>query len=197
MKKSLTSLLVAIVVAGLMTASAIAQDTKLVKSVIGGGGSVAAKNNSEYVLNGVTGQSVIETKSDQTPGSGNWNLNQGFWVPSGNDGTSVNDDPAIAAKGIYNFPNPVSNSTTIEYNLDNAAYVTLKIYDMAGNEIKVVQDGFQSAGPQKVDWNVKNDSGVDVSAGSYLYELQVRSASVAGSGSFNNFSLRNIMVVVR
>lgn len=197
MKKSLTSLLVAIVVAGLMTASAIAQDTKLVKSVIGGGGSVAAKNNSEYVLNGVTGQSVIETKSDQTPGSGNWNLNQGFWIPDGKLDVGVDDDPAIAAKGIYNFPNPVSNSTTIEYNLDNAAYVTLKIYDMAGNEIKVVQDGFQSAGPQKVDWNVKNDSGVDVSAGSYLYELQVRSASVAGSGSFNNFSLRNIMVVVR
>ena len=197
MKKSLTSLLVAIVVAGLMTASAIAQDTKLVKSVIGGGGSVAAKNNSEYVLNGVTGQSVIETKSDQTPGSGNWNLNQGFWVPDGFKEVGVNDDPMTAEKGIYNFPNPVKNSTTIEYNLDNAAYVTLKIYDMAGNEIKVVQDGFQSAGPQKVDWNVKNDSGVDVSAGSYLYELQVRSASVAGSGSFNNFSLRNIMVVVR
>ncbi|MDT3738974.1 MAG: FlgD immunoglobulin-like domain containing protein [Candidatus Kapabacteria bacterium] len=197
MKKSLTSLLVAIVVAGLMTASAIAQDTKLVKSVIGGGGSVAAKNNSEYVLNGVTGQSVIETKSDQTPGSGAWNLNQGFWVPDGFKEVGVNDDPMTAEKGIYNFPNPVKNSTTIEYNLDNAAYVTLKIYDMAGNEIKVVQDGFQSAGPQKVDWNVKNDSGVDVSAGSYLYELQVRSASVAGSGSFNNFSLRNIMVVVR
>lgn len=197
MKKSLTSLLVAIVVAGLMTASAIAQDTKLVKSVIGGGGSVAAKNNSEYVLNGVTGQSVIETKSDQTPGSGTWNLNQGFWIPGDTTVSSVNDDPTTAAKGIYNFPNPVKNSTTIEYNLDNAAYVTLKIYDMAGNEIKVVQDGFQSAGPQKVDWNVKNDSGVDVSAGSYLYELQVRSASVAGSGSFSNFSLRNIMVVVR
>jgi hypothetical protein len=197
MKKSLASLLVAVVIAGLFAASAFAQDTKLVKSVIGAGGSVVSTNNTEYSLNGVTGQAVIETKSDQTPGSGNYDLNQGFWIPKGKIDVSVNDEELTASNKIFNYPNPVKNSTTIEYSLDNAAYVTLRVYDMNGNEIKVVQDGFQSAGTQRVEWNTQNDSGINVSAGSYLYELQVRSAAVAGSGSFDNFSLRNVMVVVR
>jgi hypothetical protein len=197
MKKSLASLLVATVMMVLLTVASIAQDTKLVKSVIGSGGAVSSQNNTEYVLNGVTGQSIIETKSDQTPGSGSWDLNQGFWIPKGDGEVSVNDDPLTAKRGIFNYPNPVRNSTTIEYNLDHSAYVTLRIYDMVGNEIKVVQDGFQSAGTQRVEWNAKNGAGIDVGAGSYLYELQVRSAAVAGSGSFDSFNLRNVMVVVR
>lgn len=197
MKKSLTLLLVSVVLAGLFSASAIAQNTKLVKSVVGAGGAVSSQNNSEYMLNGVTGQAVIETKSDQTPGSGAYDLNQGFWVPKGKGTVGVEDEPLANGASIFNYPNPVRNSTTIEYNLENAAYVTLKIYDMAGNEIKVVQDGIQNPGTQRVEWNVKNESGTEVSAGSYLYELQVRSAAVAGSGSFDGFSLRNVMVVVR
>lgn len=197
MMKSLASLLVAVVIAGLLTVSAFAQDTKLVKSVVGAGGAVTSQNNTEYMLNGVTGQAVIETKSDQTPGSGSYDLNQGFWIPKGNTGTSVNDDKFADSKGIFNYPNPVRTSTTIEYNLDAAAYVTLRIYDLVGNEIKVLQDGLQSAGTQRVEWNTKTDGGIDVGAGSYLYELQVRSAAVAGSGSFDSFNLRNVMVVVR
>jgi flagellar hook assembly protein FlgD len=196
MKKSLTLLLVSVVFAGLFTAGAFAQNTKLVKSVVGAGG-VVATTNSTSTLNGVTGQSIIETKSDQTPGSGSYDLNQGFWVPDAKIETGVNDEVATSENAMYNYPNPVKNSTTIEYNLENASFVILKIYDMAGNEIKVVQDGFQTAGTQRVEWNAKNASGIDVSAGSYLYELQVRSAAVAGSGSFNSFSLRNVMVVVR
>jgi len=196
MKKSLTLLLVSVVFAVLFTAGAFAQNTKLVKSVVGAGGAVAT-SNSTSTLNGVTGQSIIETKSDQTPGSGSYDLNQGFWVPNAADPTGVNDEVATTGNAMFNYPNPVKNSTTIEYNLENASFVILKIYDMAGNEIKVVQDGFQTAGTQRVEWNAKNASGIDVSAGSYLYELQVRSAAVAGSGSFNSFNLRNVMVVVR
>ena len=197
MKKSLTSLVVLVAVAILTTVGSIAQDTKLVKSVFGAGGTVVSQNNTEYFLNGVTGQAVIETKSDQTPGSGSYDLNQGFWIPKGKDGTSVNEELFVSNNKIFNYPNPVRNSTTIEYNLDHSAYVTLRIYDMVGNEIRVVQDGFQSAGSQRVEWNAKNESGIDVGAGTYLYELQVRSAAVAGSGSFDSFNLRNVMVVVR
>lgn len=197
MKKSLTLLLVSVLVTGLFAVSAIAQNTKLVKSVVGAGGAVSSTNSSEYNLNGVTGQAVIETKSDQTPGSGSYDLHQGFWTPDGDNGVGVDDNEIAVSQKIFNYPNPVKTNTTIEYNLENAAYVTLRIYDMAGNEVKVIQDGLQSAGPQRVEWNTKNDSGIDVSAGSYLYELQVRSSAVAGSGSFDSFSLRNVMVVVR
>lgn len=200
MKKSLTLLVVSVLITGLFAVSASAQNTKLVKSVIGAGGTVAGKtvgSTSDYELNGVTGQAVIETKADQTPGSGSYNLHQGFWTPDGSDITSVDDDVVASGRAIFNYPNPVRNNTTIEYNLDNSAYVTLRIYDMVGNEIKVLQDGFQSAGAQRIEWNTKNDYGVEVGAGSYLYELQVRSAAVAGSGSFDTYSLRNVMVVVR
>lgn len=197
MKKSLTLLLVTVVFAGLAAAGAIAQDTKLVKSVIGAGGSVAAQNNTEYVLNLVTGQSVIETRADQTPGSSAYDLNQGFWVPDAKSSVGVDDEPAYLADGITNYPNPVRNNTTISYTLANSANVTLKVYDMVGNEVKVVFEGYQTAGQHNIEWNAKNTNGIDVNSGSYLYELQVNSAAVAGSGSFNSYSLRNVMVVVR
>lgn len=194
MNKSLTLLLAIALLTGLISVSSNAQEAQLVKSVIGAGGVIHTTNSSDDtpILSGILGQSIIEIRGDVAQ-----TLNQGFWIPGIVDVVSVNNDDFASQNTIYNYPNPVKNATTIEYNLEGAAFVTLKIYDMAGNEVKVLQDGYQSAGTQRIEWNAKNSQGIDVGAGSYLYELQVRSASMTGASSYDSFSLRNIMVVVR
>ncbi len=196
MKRFLAYFAVLGLFAVLFATSASAQDLKLERSVIGSGGMVAAQNNTDYSLNGVTGQFAIGTLTDQSPGSKNWDLNQGFWIPAPVSGTSVEDNP-IAENDLFNYPNPVNRNTTIEYYLPSAAYVTLTVYDMTGNRVKVLYDGYQSGGTQTMDWDTKADNGVELSSGSYLYEVQVRSSNMAGADTFKSFSKRNIMVIVR
>ena len=68
---------------------------------------------------------------------------------------------------------------------------------MVGNEVKTVFSGFQGAGSQEVLWDAKNAQGFEVGSGSYVYEINVRPADMAGSGSFAEYNLRNIMIVVK
>ena len=67
-----------------------------------------------------------------------------------------------------NYPNPTSSFTNITFSLVKDAYVTLKIFDMLGNEVIKVTDGELKSGEHTVP--------VDVSAletGIYFYRLSV------------------------
>lgn len=67
-----------------------------------------------------------------------------------------------------NRPNPFSGSTTIEFELERAAHVTLRVYDTVGRQVAVVTDGERTAGPHSVSF----DSG-SLAAGVYVYTLDV------------------------
>ena len=67
---------------------------------------------------------------------------------------------------MQNYPNPFNPSTTIQYELKGADYVTLKIYDMLGREVETIVKGYQNAGLHKVEFNAPN-----LSAGIYVYQL--------------------------
>jgi hypothetical protein len=175
-----------------------AQTAQLKRTVIGSGGMVGISNSNGVKISGQTGQFAIGTVTNSTPNSSSQYLNQGFWVPNPKaPGTSVDEQPAAFNKDLYNYPNPASTNTTIEFNLPSSSYVTLKVYDMMGKEVKMLLDGFQTSGIQKIAWDTKGDNGLALPAGSYLYELQVRSTDMAGAGSFNSFALRNVLIIVK
>lgn len=197
MKKQLSFLLSVVVALLLVVSGVYAQNAKLTKSVIGGGGMVGLENSNGIKLSGVTGQFAIGTLTNSNPGANSYNLNQGFWVPEPQNMTDIEDEPVTSNKDFFNYPNPVTNSTTFEFNLPAAAYITLKVYDMVGNEVKTIYDGFEYAGVHRLSWDTKGDNGLALPAGSFMYELQVRSADMAGAGSFNNYVMRSILVIVR
>lgn len=66
-----------------------------------------------------------------------------------------------------NYPNPFNPTTTISYQLKKAGRVTLKIYDVLGNEIDVLVNEEKSAGSYKLTWNA-----VNLPSGVYFYQLQ-------------------------
>ncbi len=66
-----------------------------------------------------------------------------------------------------NYPNPFNPVTRIKYELPKAAQVSLRVYDILGNEIAVLIDGWQSAGNYDVDFRVNNSP-----SGIYFYTLK-------------------------
>jgi hypothetical protein len=195
MKRSLTYTLLLGVVVLFSALTLSAQEVKVDRWVIGSGGMIEQKTSGGMTMSGIAGQLAIEKISGTVDGK-KLDVYQGFWVPVG-DFTPVDPGPAILSGELSNFPNPVSTSTTIRYQLPGSAYVTLKVFDVVGNIVKVLADNYQDAGPQEINWDTRDESGLAIGSGSYIYELNVRPAQMAGSESFKAFSQRNIMVIVR
>ncbi len=70
-----------------------------------------------------------------------------------------------------NYPNPFNPQTHIRYTLPEAGHISLKIYRVDGQLIKVLFDDYQSAGRYEKLWDGTNDRGVKVSSGVYFYRL--------------------------
>jgi hypothetical protein len=74
-----------------------------------------------------------------------------------------------------NYPNPFNPITTIRYDLKESVNVTLKIYNILGQEVRTLVNERQTAGYKSVDWDARNDVGVNVASGIYIYKLEAGS----------------------
>lgn len=66
-----------------------------------------------------------------------------------------------------NYPNPFNPSTTINFEIPNANFVSLKIYDTNGREISSLVNELKNAGYYSVKFNAAN-----LSSGIYFYKIQ-------------------------
>mgnify|MGYP000909094063 CR=1 FL=1 len=71
------------------------------------------------------------------------------------------------------YPNPFNPVTTLSYDLPEDATVTITIYNMVGQQVKTLISNQQTAGYKSIQWNATNNAGQLVSAGIYLYMIQV------------------------
>lgn len=69
------------------------------------------------------------------------------------------------------YPNPFSPSTTIRYSLPARSHVRLGVYDVAGREVAVIQDGVQTAGSHEARWDGAGRDGMPLGAGVYFVRL--------------------------
>ncbi|MCK6623047.1 MAG: choice-of-anchor D domain-containing protein [Calditrichaceae bacterium] len=72
-----------------------------------------------------------------------------------------------------NYPNPFNPATTIEYDLPQDGNVTVAIYNMLGQKVKTLANGFHLAGVHRVEWNGTDERGNHLASGVYFYHLQV------------------------
>ena len=66
-----------------------------------------------------------------------------------------------------NYPNPFNPYTTIEYDLAKKGNVTIKIYNILGQEVETLINKIQQPGSYRIKWKPKN-----LSSGIYLYSLK-------------------------
>lgn len=84
--------------------------------------------------------------------------------------TSVKSSPKGAPTSfelLQNYPNPFNPTTDIEYDLPSKVRVSLKVYDVLGQEIATLYSGQQDAGEHVVTFN-----GDRFASGVYFYRLQ-------------------------
>ena len=71
-----------------------------------------------------------------------------------------------------NYPNPFNPSTVIRYNIPQSANVSVKIYNMLGQEIKTLFTGNLTSGVHSVIWNGDTNSGAKVASGTYIFMVK-------------------------
>ena len=87
----------------------------------------------------------------------------------------------------YCYPNPFSSTTTISYQLPVNADVTLKVYNMLGQEVRTLINENKPAGEHSVVWDGKDSSGQRVISGICFYSLKLD----------NNYAITNRMLLLK
>ncbi len=73
---------------------------------------------------------------------------------------------------LPNYPNPFNAGTTIKYALPYDSRVTLRVYNILGQQVRLVEDGTELEGYRTVHWDGRNDRGVPLGSGVYIYRLE-------------------------
>ena len=85
-----------------------------------------------------------------------------------------------------NYPNPFNPETTISYQVPVGTDIKLTIYNIAGEEVKVLVDDYKTTGHYQVIWDGSNEGGLKVANGIYIYELHT-----------NNFTQIKKMILIK
>ena len=90
------------------------------------------------------------------------------------EGDKSNDDLVKPVRYVLeqNYPNPFNPETKIGYSIPESGFVSLKIYNITGQLVRVLQEGNQLAGKYVRIWNGRNNAGNKLSSGVYFYQIQ-------------------------
>ncbi len=79
-----------------------------------------------------------------------------------------------SSTALSSHPNPFNPETRIQYQIPEASLIQLRIYNLMGQEIRTLVQEQQNPGTYSVVWDGKNDSGIEVSSGVYIYQVTVQ-----------------------
>jgi len=79
----------------------------------------------------------------------------------------VSEAAPAAFSVAQNSPNPFNPTTTISFSLAQAGNVTVEVYNVAGQKVDTIADGFMQSGSHSMVWNAS-----DFSAGVYFYTVK-------------------------
>ncbi len=140
-----------------------AAQLKIQNGVFGNGGTVISGAN--HQITSTVGQYGIGV----TENSNNI-LKTGYWYQTGKLVTSIEEKPENLPTDYQleqNFPNPFNPSTTIQFSLPKKSLVTIKLFNVIGNELAVILNEELLPGVHKVVVD-----GGQLLSGVYFYQMQ-------------------------
>jgi len=146
------------------------------RSVFGSGGTSLSSSDNKLV--GTLGQPFIGTASSAS----NKDI-AGFWHVQRYLLTSIKEKPQEALPAEYqleqNYPNPFNPSTVIEFALPQESHVSIKLYNVLGEEVATIVEGTLPAGFHKIQWKPES-----FASGIYFYRMVAKSE--VSSRTFTN-----------
>ena len=91
---------------------------------------------------------------------------------------------------LRNYPNPFNPETTISFSVPESGHVTLTIFNLMGQQVRVLIDEMVDRGEINIKWNSVDEAGNNVSSGIYLYRFDF-------DGFAYSFSSRNKMLLLQ
>jgi len=159
-------LLLAIGISLILFQSASAQYA-IPRSVFGSGGVLLSSSANRLV--GTLGQPFIGMAS----GASN-KQTAGFWHVQRYLLTSVKEKSVEELPREYrleqNYPNPFNPSTTIEFALPEESQVSIKLFNVLGEEVATLVEWIEPAGFHKVQWKPES-----LASGVYFYRMVAKS----------------------
>ncbi|MFH0989236.1 MAG: carboxypeptidase regulatory-like domain-containing protein [bacterium] len=70
-----------------------------------------------------------------------------------------------------NYPNPFNPSTQILFSLPESQVASVVVYNLIGQKVATLLDGYLTAGTHAVVWNGRDSRGKSLSSGIYFYQL--------------------------
>jgi len=87
---------------------------------------------------------------------------------------SISNEIPIKFRLSQNYPNPFNPSTSIQYAVSSRQFVSIKVYDVLGNEIATLVNEEKPAGTYEVEFSTIGGA-TDLPSGIYFYRLQAGS----------------------
>lgn len=72
-----------------------------------------------------------------------------------------------------NYPNPFNGQTRINYQIKEAGFVHLEIFNLLGQKIRTLVNKEETPGVYSVIWNGRDDFGEYTASGIYFYRLEI------------------------
>jgi hypothetical protein len=105
-----------------------------------------------------------------------WSLNLSPATTVGSD--SENELPKDF-RLLGNYPNPFNPETTVDFEMPVSGNMSLRIYNLQGQQIKNLFEGKIDGGRHQMVWDGTNDLGARVPSGIYFYVLKTGMISVS------------------
>lgn len=135
----------------------------------------------KYTAPATEGTITLYATGNSVDGGGNsfgdmWNHAPDKQITITNSVTAVNDNRLFQPETFslsQNYPNPFNPATTIPFSLKKRSFVTLRIYDLLGQEIATVLEDYRDVGRHTIPFNAAT-----LKSGSYVYRLTTDAGSM-------------------
>jgi len=99
-------------------------------------------------------------------GGGVYKMSVSYTVPFVTGNQQISSLAPSSFSLAQNFPNPFNPSTQIKYNVSKSSFVSIKVFDVLGNEVKTLVSGNLAAGQYSTGFDASN-----LASGVYFYSL--------------------------
>lgn len=145
--------------------------------VIAAGG-VIGSSSTNYRVSASVGQTGVDLLTGVT-----YRVYSGFWNPWLIGLVGAEDPGGLTLPSTYqlsqNHPNPFGAETIIPYAVPKLSQVTMEIYNLRGQRVRLLTDAVQQPGYHFIRWDGRNAGGGEVASGIYLCRMTARAAAGA------------------